>query len=47
MVHGSIPTKDKNSTSEGGREVREMAVPGPPKFVGSELLHCKSSMNDI
>ncbi|MCI62499.1 hypothetical protein A2U01_0083756, partial [Trifolium medium] len=32
MVHGSIPTEGKNSTSEGGGEDREVAVPGPPKI---------------
>ncbi|MCI72771.1 hypothetical protein A2U01_0094035, partial [Trifolium medium] len=31
-VRGSIPTEDKNSTSERGREDREVAVPGPPKM---------------
>jgi hypothetical protein len=30
-VHGSIPTKGKNSTSEGGGEDREVIVPGAPK----------------
>jgi hypothetical protein len=39
MVHGSIPTEGKNSTRDGGGKDREMAVSGPPKMVGSELLH--------
>jgi hypothetical protein len=30
-IHGSIPTKGKNSTREGGGEDREVAVPGSPK----------------
>jgi hypothetical protein len=30
-VYGSIPTEGKNSTSEGGGEGRELAVPGAPK----------------
>ena len=30
-VQGSIPTKGKNSTSEGGREDREVIVPGTLK----------------
>jgi hypothetical protein len=30
-VHGSISIKGKNSTSEGGGEDREVAVPGLPK----------------
>jgi hypothetical protein len=39
MVHGSILTEFKNSTSEEGREDREVAVLGPPKVVGLGLLH--------
>jgi hypothetical protein len=39
MIHGSIFTKDKNSTRERGGEDREVAVRGPPKMVGSGLLH--------
>ncbi|GAU50807.1 hypothetical protein TSUD_288330 [Trifolium subterraneum] len=38
-VRGSIPTEGKNSTRDGGGEDREVAVPGPPKLVGSGLLH--------
>jgi hypothetical protein len=38
-VHGSIPTEDKNYTKEGGGEDHEVAVAGPPKLVGPELLH--------
>ena len=30
-VQGSIPTEGKNSTSEGGREDREVIVPGTLK----------------
>jgi hypothetical protein len=30
-VHGSIPTKVKNSTREGGGEDREVEVPKAPK----------------
>jgi hypothetical protein len=37
-VHGSIPTKGKNLTSEGGEEYREVAVQWPPKVVGPGLL---------
>jgi hypothetical protein len=40
MVHGSIFTEDKNSTSEEGREDREVVVPEIPKGVGPRLLHC-------
>ncbi|GAU23571.1 hypothetical protein TSUD_385570 [Trifolium subterraneum] len=38
MVRGSIPTKGKNSTREGGGEDREVAVPGPHMLVGPGLL---------
>jgi hypothetical protein len=34
-----IPMEGKNSTKEGGGEDREVAVAGPPKLVGPELLH--------
>jgi hypothetical protein len=39
MYIGSILTEGKNSTSEGGGEDREVAVPGPPnKLTGPRLL---------
>jgi hypothetical protein len=34
----SIPTKDKNSTSKGGGEDREVTVSGPHKVMGPGLL---------
>jgi hypothetical protein len=39
MVHGSISSEDKNSTSEGGGKDREVEVPRSPKMVGPWLLH--------
>jgi hypothetical protein len=38
MCMCSIPTEDKNSTSEGGGEDLEVTVPGPPMLVGPGLL---------
>jgi hypothetical protein len=38
MIHGSIPTEGKNSTSERSAEDREVTVLGPPKVVGTGLL---------
>jgi hypothetical protein len=40
MVHGSIFTEGKNSTSKEGGEDREVVVLGILKGVGPELLHC-------
>jgi hypothetical protein len=34
MCMCSIPTKDKNSTSKGGGEDREVTVSGPPMLMG-------------
>jgi hypothetical protein len=38
VVHGSIHTEDKNSTSEGGEEDREVTV-GTTYVGGARLLH--------
>jgi hypothetical protein len=38
-LHGSIPTKGKNSTGERGGENCEVGSAGPPKVVGPGLLH--------
>jgi hypothetical protein len=45
-VHGSIPTKGKNSTKEDGGEVREVTVPGPSKVVVPGLLQERGA-NDL